>query len=92
VTIHIYETPPKKGTEPRKGYKPGLSKALVGLQPNGEPYTVGYVRACTPEWRKELGPETGFLLVVEIDTDLTDKERATWTPPVNAPSFTTVQF
>jgi hypothetical protein len=86
VAIHVYETPAKKGTKPREGYVAGLSKAFVGLNPQGEEYTVGYIKACTSEWKAE-NPALGFLLVVEIDKVLSDKERASWTPPVNAPAL-----
>lgn len=86
MAIHVFEAPPKAGTKPRKGYKPGLSKALVGIQPNGQPFNVPYITACTSDWKK-ANPELGFLTVVEIDRDLTDEERATWRPPLNAPTL-----
>jgi hypothetical protein len=86
VTVHVFESL-KAGSKPRKGYKPGLSKAL--FNEDGTEMNEAQARLATIAW-KEANPEIGFLKVVTIDKVLTDAERAEWREQIVVPKLESI--
>lgn len=86
MTVHVFETL-KTGSKPRKGYKPGLSKALFNK--DGTEMNEAQAKLATTVWKK-ANPAIGFLKVVTIDKVLTDAERAEWREQIEVPSLESI--